>query len=380
MKVTTKKSESIKVAKPECTNLNCWLVKNLGYSPYKRCAHCRFKFRHCLFLHYQIVSTVLICFSLGALYLIEGRISTICVIMIFIVVLVYGFFFNRSTESIIESNFEQTKAKEALQELTKNLEKRVKEATAKLEASNKELQRLDDAKSEFLSIASHQLRTPTTIIKGYISMMQEGSFGKVSPVIKLNLDKVFIANERLLNLIENLLDISRIEAGRLEFNIEAVSLAEIAEEIKDGFEPKIKLKSLKLLTYYPKNLPKVLTDKIKIKEVISNLVDNAIKYTESGEISLDLHQEGTSVVFSVNDTGMGISPDDVGRLFNKFVRGTGSNASHPEGTGLGLYFARVVIENLGGRIWAESVGKGQGSKFSFSLPLANKKQATKIKK
>lgn len=259
------------------------------------------------------------------------------------------------------------------------LKEEVKKATAKLEAANKELQRLDDAKSEFLSIASHQLRTPTTIIRGYISMMQEGSFGKVPKVIKENLDKVFIATERLLNLIENLLDISRIEAGRLEFEMGPVDLTKIAEELKEEFSPKADEKKLKISVYYPKGLPIVSADAQKVKEVASNLVDNAIKYTKKGEVSIDLHQEASSVVFVVSDTGMGIASENVGRLFNKFVRGQGMTTVHPEGTGLGLYFARVVIENLGGRIWAESVGKGKGSKFSFSLPLLDKKKAPKIK-
>jgi len=260
------------------------------------------------------------------------------------------------------------------------LKQEVKRATAKLESANKELQRLDDAKSEFLSIASHQLRTPTTIIKGYISMMQEGSFGKLSKNISDSLDKVYIATERLLNLIENLLDISRIESGRLEFDIKPLDLSKLADELKTEFEKKAQDKKLKLLVSYPSDLPMVNTDASKIKEVASNLVDNAIKYTPKGEVSIELHQEGTSVVFCVSDTGIGIAVEDLSRLFNKFVRGSNMSTTHPEGTGLGLYFARVVIENLGGRIWVESVGKGRGSKFCFSLPLADKRKAIKVKK
>lgn len=253
-----------------------------------------------------------------------------------------------------------------------------RELLKKWQKANRELQRLDDAKSEFLSIASHQLRTPTTIIKGYISMMQEGNFGQVPKVVKENLDKVSIATERLLNLIENLLDISRIEAGRLEFEMAPVDLGKIAEELKEEFKPKAKIKKVAINAFYPADLPLALADRNKIKEVASNLVDNAVKYTKSGEIGLDLHQEGTSVVFSVSDTGMGIGQEDLSRLFNKFVRGTDMTIGHPEGTGLGLYFARVVVENMGGRIWAESAGKGRGSKFSFSLPLANKSKAKKV--
>lgn len=362
----------------KCLNLNCWLVRNLNYPPYKRCEHCRFKFRDCLFLHYQIVSAIMIILFIAACYLFEGKVTMKPVVMVFFVVIVYGFFFNRSTETIVEANFSQAKAKDALEELTKSLEKRVKKATAKLEAVNKELKRLDDAKSEFLSIASHQLRTPTTIIKGYISMIREGSFGQVSKPLEESLIKVQDATERLLNLIENLLDISRIEAGRLEFNIEPVDLAKIAAELLEEFKNKALAKGLKLNVYCPKDFPKASTDRAKVKEVASNLVDNAIKYTKAGEVSMDLHQEGSSVVFAVSDTGMGIGNEDMGRLFNKFVRGQNTNATHPEGTGLGLYYARVLMENLGGRIWVESPGKGQGSKFSFSLPLADKLKAKKI--
>lgn len=372
-KVSTKKEE------PECLNTNCWLVRNLGYSPYKRCAHCRFRFRNCLFLHYQVVSAAMIVFFIAACYLFEGKVTMKPIFMVFIVVFVYGFFFNRSTESIVEANYQQAKAAEALEELTKNLEIRVKKATAKLQAANAELQRFDDAKSEFLSIASHQLRTPTTIIKGYISMIREGSFGKVPKKLKETLDKVQDATERLLNLIENLLDISRIEAGRLEFDMQPTDLGKIARELTEEFAKKAQEKKLKLEYFAPADLPSVKADPQKAKEVASNLVDNAVKYTSKGEISIGLHQEGTSVVFSVSDSGQGIKATEIGRLFNKFSRGDDMTTIHPEGTGLGLYFARVVVENMGGRIWAESPGKGRGSKFSFSLPLTDKTKAVKVK-
>jgi signal transduction histidine kinase len=134
------------------------------------------------------------------------------------------------------------------------------------------------------------------------------------------------------------------------------------------------------LKFYPEpNLPKCAADPEKIKEVISNLIDNSVKYTPKGEISVGIHQESQSLVFTCQDTGLGIEPDDMPRLFNKFVRGKGMMTVHTEGTGLGLYFARVVIENMGGRIWAESSGKNKGSKFSFSLPLADKSAAKKVK-
>lgn len=276
-------------------------------------------------------------------------------------------------------SIENARLYEKQKDFNLHLKDEVKKATAKLEAANAELQRLDDAKSEFLSIASHQLRTPLTITKGYVSMMQEGSFGKVPKIIMENLTKVYTANERLLNLVENLLDISRIEAGRLEFNLEPVDLVETTRALIVDFQAKAKAKKLKLEFFPDPKMPKCRADAQKVKEVISNLIDNSIKYTNKGEITVGIHQESQSLVFSCQDTGMGIESEDLPRLFNKFVRGKGMMTVHTEGTGLGLYFARVVIENMGGRIWAESPGKNRGSKFTFSLPLADKKKAQKVK-
>jgi len=275
---------------------------------------------------------------------------------------------------LIHSVLREVKRREEMEVLTKKLRKTSK----KLAAANKELERLDEAKSEFLSIASHQLRTPLTTVKGYTSMMLEGSFGKLSKIMRDGLQKVYISGERLISLVDDLLNISRIEAGRLEFNILPVDLAKIAEETVSDFQQKVKEKKIKLEFYPEPNLPPVATDPQKIKEVISNIIDNSVKYTMKGEIIVGLHQESRSIVFSCQDTGIGIDPEDLPRLFEKFVRGKGMMQVYTEGTGLGLYFARMVIENMGGRIWAESEGKNKGSKFSFSLPLADKGQAKKV--
>jgi signal transduction histidine kinase len=258
------------------------------------------------------------------------------------------------------------------------LQGEVKKATKELKTVNKELKRLDQSKSEFLSIASHQLRTPLTIIKGYTSMMMEGSFGKVPKKINTNIGKVFIATERLIGLVESLLNVSRIEQGRIEFDIRPVNLVEIVAPLIEGFESKAVSKKLKLSFSPEENIPKVLADPQKVQEVISNIIDNSVKYTEKGEIIVGMHLEGQSVVFTCQDTGIGVEPEDLPRLFEKFVRGKGMMQVYTEGTGLGMYFARMVVENMGGRIWAESPGKGKGSKFSFSLPLANKKEAKKV--
>jgi signal transduction histidine kinase len=256
----------------------------------------------------------------------------------------------------------------------KKLKKEIRLATKELRQANEKLKKLDQAKSEFISIASHQLRTPLTVIKGYVSMMLEGSFGKILPEQKDSLKKVFQSSERLIHLIENLLNISRIESGRLQFSYEMMNFEELVENVIEELETTAKKKKLKLIYKKPKKtFPKVRIDREKIRQVIMNLIDNAIKYTEKGEVEIELKLIKNKIFFSVSDSGMGIEKGDMLNLFKKFSRGQGTSVIHTEGTGLGLYVARQMIENHKGKIWAESEGKGKGAKFIFELPILKRK-------
>ena len=269
---------------------------------------------------------------------------------------------------------ENARLYDELKDFNIKLEEEVRRKTAQLRKANQELRKLDTAKSEFISIASHQLRTPLTVIKGYISMMQEGSFGVVPPKILENLKKVYVSNERLIGLVENLLDISRIESGRQEFRWEKESLENIAAGVVENLQQAAETKKLKLILHKQKVLaPKVLIDKNKIHEVMMNFVDNAIKYTPEGQIDVYVKAEPKdSVMFCVKDTGKGIDPQIKPNLFKKFSRGKDSFRMHTEGVGLGLYVAKTIIEAHSGKIWAESEGTNNGSIFCFSIPLDHK--------
>tara|TARA_Y100000310_G_scaffold338753_1_gene429335 strand:+ start:1 stop:1578 length:1578 start_codon:yes stop_codon:yes gene_type:complete len=266
---------------------------------------------------------------------------------------------------------ENARLYEELKYFNVKLEDQVKQKTSQLRSANSELRQLDTAKSEFISIASHQLRAPLTVIKGYISMMREGSFGKISPKVLNNLEKVYISNERLIGLVENLLDISRIESGRQHYQWAKVSLEDLAVTIIDNLKRTAKDKGVKLFFHKPKKaLPKVTADEAKLHEVMINFVDNAIKYTPKGEINVSLEvQPDDTIRFCVQDTGRGIAPEVKTHLFQKFSRGKGSFRVHTEGVGLGLYVAKMLIDAHGGKIWAESKGRNKGSKFCFSIPL-----------
>lgn len=249
----------------------------------------------------------------------------------------------------------------------------------RLEEANVQLKHLDETKSEFVSIASHQLRTPLTVIKGYLSMLQEGTYGKIPTDQQAPMEKVYVSANRLIELVENLLSVSRIESGRMKYNYEQTSVTDMAVSVIDEISQKAKEKDLKLQFNRPKDdLPELMIDADKVRQVMMNLVDNAVKYTKRGSVIVSVRLAGLdsephvtepSVVFEVKDTGLGVRREDIDRLFQKFIRGQGSSLVHTEGTGLGLYVGRMMVEAHGGNIWVTSRGEGLGSVFAFSLPL-----------
>jgi signal transduction histidine kinase len=240
-----------------------------------------------------------------------------------------------------------------------------------LAAANDELRKLDNAKSEFISIASHQLRTPLTAIKGFISLILEGTYGEVSPVVHDALNKVYLSNERIIGLVENLLTVSRIESGRIEYRFEPTRIENIINELNDIFIMVAKQKSMYLNILLPKDpLPEVEMDGQKIRELISNLVDNALKYSNEGGVTVKAEMANSNYVrVTVSDTGIGIPADEIPYLFVKFSRGKDINRLHAGGTGLGLYVAKNIVEAHHGKIWVESDGAGKGSRFIMELPI-----------
>jgi len=239
-----------------------------------------------------------------------------------------------------------------------------------LEQANARLKELDKAKSDFISIASHQLRTPLTAIKGYLSMIKDGDFGPVAIKLRDPIDKVFQSADRLINLVEDLLNISRIESGRMEYNFRKDNLDTMVKSVVDELRPNADKKHLKLEYLPPATaVPKVRMDTDKLRQVVMNFIDNSIKYTDKGFVRVSLAVQVGAVRFTVEDSGMGIDKKDLGQLFQKFTRGRGTSIIHTEGTGLGLYVARKIIEAHGGRAWAESEGAGKGSRFIFELPI-----------
>ena len=266
---------------------------------------------------------------------------------------------------LIRSVLKEVRAREEIEELA-----------TKLEFANLRLKQLDEAKSDFLSIASHQLRTPLTAIKGYASMILEGSYGKISATTKSAVDKIFQSSQRLVLIIGDFLDISHIEQGTMQYDFAALDVRELAKGLTDEFKATIesstdKSKALKIsFEADEKENFSVNADRNKIRQVVSNLIDNSIKYTPAGfiKVSLSKVSENGNVLLKIEDSGIGISAETMPNLFKKFGRARSLSSAYANGSGLGLYVAKEIIKAHKGKIWAESEGEGKGSQFYVELP------------
>ena len=267
-----------------------------------------------------------------------------------------------------------------VQDLSQNLRQKVDEQTQELRQAYEELKKLDKAKSEFISIASHQLRTPLTAIKGYISMILEGDYGKLPGKAVQSMENVYQSNERLIKLVNGLLSISRIEAGRIEIKKEQISIEPLIESLIEELKPQAQQKNLYLKFKKSKTkIPQLLADKEKLRQVLLNVLDNGLRYTTRGGVTVKLEIKNSKPFGSelraellriiISDTGEGMSEDELSKIFQTFSRGKAGAKLWVEGIGLGLYIAKKFIELQGGKIWAESFGKGKGSRFYVELPI-----------
>jgi signal transduction histidine kinase len=287
------------------------------------------------------------------------------------------------TKDIIgELGFALNNMVEKLDDLTSNLENKIKRETYKLELSNAELQEktkqlqesnkklleLDNLKSEFVAIVSHELRTPLTGIIGFSDTLLSKNIKLTDEQKKRYLKYISQEGNRLASLIEDFLDISKIETGNIRLDKEPLNLTKIISETLDTLEVP---KDFKVEVKMPEHQLHVQADRGRIKQVLLNILSNALKYArEGGKIILTGEDREESVLISIEDNGPGIRKEDIGKVFNKFFRGSREMSSNKQGSGLGLAIARGIVEMHGGKIWVESE-EGRGCRFSFILPKKN---------
>ncbi len=251
--------------------------------------------------------------------------------------------------------------------------KLAQQLATELAGTNAKLERLDKMKSEFVSIASHQLRSPLTSVRGYISMIMEGSYGDINPKVREVLSHVSDAARHMAFSIEDYLNVSRIEAGNMKYDLTDVDMSKMTQDIVTEMLPVAEKKGIPI-TFKPEfqEAAFVKLDVGKVRQIIQNLIDNALKYTkEDGSITISLRkgQDGKTVFVDVKDQGIGIAQEELVNLFAKFERAKNANHINVTGTGLGLYIARTMARAMSGDITAASEGEGKGSTFTVSFPL-----------
>lgn len=230
---------------------------------------------------------------------------------------------------------------------------------------------IEKMKTEFVSVAAHQLRTPLSAIKWTIRMILDGDVGEINEEQRELLEQTYISNERMIKLINDLLDVSRIEEGRLLYDQEDTRIEDVLDSVIEASQEMLRNKNM-VLEVNKKETPKVKIDKEKIGVVIQNLLENAIKYTEQGgKIKITLDNDEKNVIFKIEDSGVGIPKSQQDRIFTKFFRAENVTRMETNGTGLGLYTTKNIVQAHKGQIWFESE-ENKGTTFYFTIPINNK--------
>ncbi len=264
----------------------------------------------------------------------------------------------------------------AVKEVNANLQQRIDVATKELRSTNAQLRHLDETKDEFMSMASHQLRTPLTSVKGYISMVLEGDVGKITSQQRLLLEEAFNSSERMVRLIADFLNVSRLQTGKFVIEKHPTDIAAAVRDEVESLQLIAKTHGHKLELVAKNEELLVVCDEAKVRQVIMNFIDNAIYYTKmpGGVIKVAIEKSHNDIMFTVKDSGIGVPESEQLHLFTKFFRAKNARQQRPDGTGVGLFLAKKVITAHGGKMIFSSA-EGKGSTFGFYLPIGNLRTA-----
>ena len=307
-------------------------------------------------LHIKVVATEILTVILSVVTLFEVVIAeelTVIIFrsLVFVLILIFGVL-------LIRSVIKEVEQREKLQELTE-----------KLSATNIKLKELDELKSQFLSFASHQVKSPMAVVKGFAQIIRDGSYGEVPEKVKETAEKIYASADKLIDLVNNLLDMRKVEEGKMNYNFEEVDLIKLTKEIVEEFRLLAQKKQLDLSIEVKLDTAKAKVDLQKFKQVILNFIDNSIKYTPSGWVKIGVSNDSArpgNILIAVSDSGLGISKELLPKLFQQFSRDK-EVGKKILGTGLGLFIAKQIVKDHGGEIWAESEGEGKGSQFYISI-------------
>jgi signal transduction histidine kinase len=275
-----------------------------------------------------------------------------------------GLAVNRMTESLEVQSMQLQGTVEELKQVNRDLQSRKQE----LQLTNRQLETANRLKSQFLATMSHELRTPLNSIIGFSELLEDETYGSLNPKQKKYVGNIVISSKHLLQLINDVLDLAKVESGTIEVRREPLSLPDTIALVRSMVEPLATKKDINLVIEIEPGVETVAADPARLRQILYNLLSNAIKFTPSGGVvSIEAVRHEGDVAISVADTGIGIGEEDQQRIFFEFLQADGAYARKYEGTGLGLALTRKLVELYGGRIWVESA-PGKGSRFTFTIP------------
>ena len=296
----------------------------------------------------------------------------IAFIIIFLLVIVYGYFFNSSTEKIIKSNFFEKQSSLAFKELSSQLEEKVAAQTKEIKTKAERMIKLLEMRSSFLDIASHQLRTPTSVIRGTLAMMRDGDMDKMKPAERSRfIDGMYQKSIKLEEIINDILMASEMDtSGEMKITTDdQIDLTDLVNKIISEHIFDAQAKKLQLVWQKPSEAMLIQGSLKYIGETIDHILDNAIKYTIQGAVTVTLVKNDTKILLSIQDTGIGIPKLDQAKVFNKFVRAKNAKNAYTDGSGLGLFIVKEVIDkHPGAKVWLESQ-ENKGTKVYLEFTL-----------
>lgn len=321
----------------------------------------RYKAFNTKVLSVQVISVSLIVATGSQLFAIASTFDLVVTSVSFLFTLVMSYFLSKSVKN-------EVVARQRIEGLAGELEIR----NVSLKNANTHLQDFDKQKSEFVLFATHQLRAPITAMKGYTSLILEGDYGELTEKIKGAVKTVFASATNLEHVVDDYLNISRIDLGTMKYFFNKTDIKKVVTDLIEATKPTFEQAKLQHSFQSEDGEILALVDEDKIRQVFSNIIDNCIKYTPSGSVNISLSKanDGKTVRFVVKDTGVGINPEVIPKLFVKFVRADGARSVNIRGTGLGLFIAKEIVNAHKGKIWAESEGEGKGATFTVELPVA----------